>query len=60
AVYRPGGSPLVRAARRRGCLAVPGEGMLLHQGARAYALWTGKPAPVGIMRQALHAALEEP
>jgi shikimate dehydrogenase len=60
AVYRPGGSPLVRAARRRGCVAVPGERMLLHQGARAYALWTGRPAPVGIMRQALHAALEEP
>jgi shikimate 5-dehydrogenase len=27
--------------------------MLLHQGARAFALWTGKPAPVGVMRAAL-------
>jgi shikimate dehydrogenase len=52
-VYLPGGTPLVRAARESGHIAVPGEAMLLHQGARAFTLWTGKPAPLGIMRAAL-------
>lgn len=52
-VYRPGGTPLVRDARARGLIAVPGEAMLLHQGARAFELWTGRPAPLGVMRLAL-------
>lgn len=52
-VYVPGGTPLVREAREAGHVAVPGEAMLLHQGARAFILWTGKPAPVGVMRAAL-------
>lgn len=46
-------TPLVREAKERGLLAVPGEGMLVHQGARAFTLWTGKPAPVHVMKQAL-------
>ncbi|HEV8359521.1 MAG TPA: shikimate dehydrogenase [Candidatus Thermoplasmatota archaeon] len=53
AVYRPGGTPLARAALARGCNVVPGEALLLHQGARAYQLWTGMPAPLGTMRHAL-------
>jgi shikimate dehydrogenase len=39
-----------RAARRQ---ALDGSGMLLHQGALAFTLWTGKPAPVAVMRRAL-------
>jgi len=30
-----------------------GSGMLLHQGALAFTLWTGKKAPVAVMRRAL-------
>lgn len=55
AVYRHGGTKLVREARQHGLVAVPGEAMLLHQGARAFTLWTGKPAPVEAMRAALEA-----
>lgn len=55
AVYKPGGTRLVRDARSRGHVALGGEGMLLHQGARAFALWTGKPAPLDAMRRALEA-----
>lgn len=55
-VYRPGGTKLVRAARERGLIAVAGEAMLLHQGARAFELWTGEPAPLGAMRLALEEA----
>lgn len=52
-VYAPGGTKLTNAARARGLVSVPGEAMLLHQGARAFTLWTGKPAPIALMRQAL-------
>jgi hypothetical protein len=30
--------------------------MLLHQGAAAFSLWTGQPAPLEVMEQALTAA----
>lgn len=39
-----------RAARRR---TLDGSGMLLHQGALAFTLWTGLAAPVAVMRRAL-------
>jgi shikimate dehydrogenase len=34
-----------------------GLGMLLHQGAEAFTLWTGREAPLEIMRQALQSTL---
>jgi shikimate dehydrogenase len=48
---------LTKAAKARGLKAAAGTAMLVHQGARAFELWTGKPAPVEVMRQALDAAL---
>jgi shikimate dehydrogenase len=48
---------LTRAAKARGLKAAAGGAMLVHQGARALELWTGKPAPVDVMRKALDAAL---
>jgi shikimate dehydrogenase len=44
---------LLRFVRRRGLAAVDGLGMLIHQGARAFELWTGVPPPVGAMRSAV-------
>jgi shikimate dehydrogenase len=52
-IYHPPESPLVRAAARQGCRAVNGLGMLLHQGAFAFERWTGRPAPLAAMREAL-------
>jgi shikimate dehydrogenase/3-dehydroquinate dehydratase type I len=52
----PGDTPLMIEARERGLLAIRGEAMLLHQGARAFELWTQKRAPIGVMRQAVEAA----
>jgi shikimate dehydrogenase len=52
-VYRPAETPLLKAARAAGCRAANGLGMLLFQGAKALELWTGQPAPVAVMRQAL-------
>ena len=44
---------LLRVARRRGLPAVDGLDMLIHQGARAFTLWTGVEAPVAKMRAAV-------
>lgn len=38
-VYRPLETPLLKAARARGLVAMDGLGMLIHQGARAFELW---------------------
>jgi len=48
---------LTAAAKARGLKAAAGGAMLVHQGARALELWTGKPAPLDAMRKALDAAL---
>jgi shikimate dehydrogenase len=52
-IYNPAETPLLKAAREAGCLTANGAGMLLHQGATAFEIWTGKPAPVEVMRRAL-------
>ncbi len=46
---------LVKAANQH---AVGGLGMLLYQGAHAFEFWTGKKAPVDVMRGALKKALK--
>jgi shikimate dehydrogenase len=46
-------SPLLAAARTRGCRTADGLGMLLQQGALAFERWTGRPAPRAAMREAL-------
>ncbi len=52
-VYRPGGTAWSAAAAARGARTVDGLGMLLHQGAVAFERWTGRTAPVDVMRQTL-------
>jgi shikimate dehydrogenase len=53
-VYRPAQTALLERARDAGCRVANGLGMLLHQGTRAFELWTGQPAPAEVMREALH------
>ena len=48
----------LREAEAAGCTVLDGEQMLLHQGAAAFTLWTGKPAPLQLMQQKLHEARE--
>ncbi len=48
---------LLRIAKQLGHQTLNGETMLLHQGARAFEIWTGKRAPVEVMRRALNAEL---
>lgn len=52
-IYRPAETPFLRAAKEAGCKTANGLGMLLYQGAKALELWTGKIAPIPIMREAL-------
>jgi shikimate dehydrogenase len=55
-VYHREGSLLQRAAAR-GHSTLDGRGMLVHQGARAFTLWTGGPAPIAAMQRALDEAI---
>ena len=52
-VYNPRRTQLLAEAQRHGCKTVEGLGMLLHQGAKSFELWTGKQAPVDAMARAL-------
>jgi shikimate dehydrogenase len=52
-IYRPAETRLLKAAQKAGCKTANGLGMLLHQGAKAFEIWTGKPAPLDVMRRAL-------
>jgi shikimate dehydrogenase len=52
-IYRPAETKLLAAAKKSGCKTANGLGMLLHQGAKAFEIWTGKSAPLDVMRRAL-------
>ena len=52
-IYRPAQTHLLLAAKKAGCKTANGLGMLLHQGAKAFEIWTGKTAPLNLMRKAL-------
>jgi shikimate dehydrogenase len=55
--YGPPGSALLAGARARGLAAMDGAAMLVHQGARAFTLWTGRPAPLDVMHAAMRARI---
>ena len=59
-IYNPPITPLLREAKKAGARGVNGLGMLLHQGARAFTMWTGKKAPLSVMRTALNEATKYP
>jgi shikimate dehydrogenase len=51
-VYNPLETRLLTQARATGARPCEGIGMLVHQGAAAFTLWTGHPAPIDVMREA--------
>lgn len=56
-IYNPPLTPLLVHARALGLAHANGLSMLVHQGARALEIWTGKAVPVDAMRKAAHAEL---
>ncbi len=57
-IYNPPVTPFLAAAKAAGARTANGLGMLLHQGARSFRLWTGRAAPLAAMRAALARALK--
>ena len=53
AVYNPLETKFLRKAKERGCITVPGSEMLLLQGVAQFEYWTGRDAPVELMRTVL-------
>jgi shikimate dehydrogenase len=59
-LYRPAQTPLQLEARAAGAEAFGGLGLLLHQAALSFELWTGTPAPLDVMSAAALGVLAEP
>jgi shikimate dehydrogenase len=58
-VYNPLETRLLKNAARAGCLTVDGAAMFIHQGAIQFELWTGRKAPIEIMKETVLKALKE-
>ncbi|MDK2891951.1 shikimate dehydrogenase [Methanohalophilus sp.] len=52
-VYNPLETKLLQEARAVGAKTIDGVGMLVHQGAEAFRIWTGRDPPVETMRKAV-------
>lgn len=55
--YTPLITPLLKIAQKLGKKIITGDKMLLHQAAAQFEIWTGKKAPIEVMRNGLEAAL---
>ena len=58
-VYNPPATPLLKEAKKKGIKASNGLGMLLYQGVLSFEFFTGKKAPVPVMRLALKRAVKK-
>lgn len=58
-LYRPAVTPFLREAKAAGAHAFGGLGLLLHQAALSFELWTGRPAPLEVMSAAAVAGAAE-
>ncbi len=58
-VYDPRETRLIALAKARGAEVIPGIEMFVHQAARQFEIWTGKPAPWDEMLQAVTRELQK-
>jgi 3-dehydroquinate dehydratase/shikimate dehydrogenase len=59
-VYNPLETPLIKMARDKGIPVITGFEMFVHQGARQFEIWTGKPAPEeDMLRVVVHALRQQ-
>jgi shikimate dehydrogenase len=56
-IYNPAETRLLARARAAGATPVGGLDMLVHQGALGFCLWTGRAAPLEVMRAAARQAI---
>jgi shikimate dehydrogenase len=52
-IYNPRQTAFLQQAEQHGCRIHSGLGMFIYQGAYAFEYWTGQPAPIEIMREAV-------
>ena len=57
-VYDPAETRLLKLAKERGAQLIPGIEMFVHQAARQFEIWTGKPAPWDEMLRVVLLALQ--
>jgi 3-dehydroquinate dehydratase/shikimate dehydrogenase len=58
-IYDPPETRLMKLARERGAEIIPGIEMFVHQAARQFEIWTGKPAPWDDMLRVVNVAMQE-
>ena len=58
-IYDPPETRLMKLAKARGAEVIPGIEMFVHQAARQFEIWTGKPAPWDDMLRVVTVALQE-
>ena len=58
-VYDPAETRFLKLAKERGAQVIPGIEMFVHQAARQFEIWTGKPAPWDEMLRVVLLALQE-
>jgi 3-dehydroquinate dehydratase / shikimate dehydrogenase len=58
-VYDPPETSFIKLARLRGAEVIPGIEMFVHQAARQFEIWTGKPAPLDEMSRVVTLAQQE-
>jgi 3-dehydroquinate dehydratase/shikimate dehydrogenase len=58
-IYDPAETRLMKMAKEQGAEVIPGIEMFVHQAARQFEIWTGKPAPWDDMLRVVTLALNE-
>jgi shikimate 5-dehydrogenase len=59
-VYNPMETRLLKDAKESGCATVSGVELFVNQAAGQFELWTGKTAPVDLMRRVVEEKLSPP
>ncbi len=57
-VYNPVNTRLLEEAKKAGAKTIDGVMMLVHQGAEAFKIWTGKMPPIDVMEKAVREKLK--
>lgn len=58
-IYTPPTTTLLKESEKRGAKTINGISMLVYQGAASFKLWTGREAPVDVMKHAVEEILRE-